>query len=109
MERLNAKSSVVILILHRKQRPAFDPAMSHSSILGKAVGVVGRAQEFVGAPNVVPLLARKGQVTTLHRVVIHGDDQKWRCIGGNVRVGIILEQGTSPALCEISCGTFPSC
>ena len=90
---LDGEPRLVVLVLHRKQRAAFDPAMTNTKILRKALRVISRSQKLVCAPDVVPLLARERYVAALHCIIIHRDDQQRRRIGGNVRERIILEPG----------------
>ena len=67
--------------------------MSYSDVLGKALLIVGRPHELVGAPQVVPLVFHKCEIATLDRIIIHGEDEKRCSVGGDVRIGIIFEPG----------------
>ena len=67
--------------------------MSYAEILGKALLIVGRAHELIGAPDVVPLLSDKCEVATLDRIVVHGEDEKRCRIGGHVGIRKIFKPG----------------
>ena len=59
--------------------------------LREALRIIGGMRELVRTPDVVPFVARKGHVSTLDCIIIHRDDEKWRRISRDVRVGIVLE------------------
>ncbi len=80
-QRLNSKAGLVVLILDRKQRSAFDPAVANAHILCQAVRIVGRAQKLISTPQVVPLLAGESRVATLDRIVVDRNDEQGCCIG----------------------------
>ncbi len=64
-QSLHTESGLVILILDGKQRTAFHPAMADADILREALRIIGRLQELVRAPDVVPLVARESEVAAL--------------------------------------------
>src|SRR5215831_15294347 len=91
MQSLNSQSRLVILVLHRKQGATFDPAMPNPEVLSQSAGIIGRTQELVSAPQVVPLLANERRITALCGIVIHRDDEKRRRVGRRPGIWEVLE------------------
>ncbi len=75
VQRLDCKPRLVILVLDRKQRSALDPSMADAKIFREALLVICRTHELVRAPQVVPFIAGKRYVPTLHCIIIHCDDE----------------------------------
>ncbi len=67
--------------------------MANPEVLRKPVAVERRAQELIRTPYVVPLFADEGDVSTLHRIIVHCDDKQRRSISRGPRVGKIFEPG----------------
>ena len=93
VQRFDRQSRLVILILHRKQRTTFNPAMADARVLRQALSIIGGLHELVCAPHVVPFIARESYVSALHCIIIHRDDEQGSRIGGNIGVRIVLEPG----------------
>src|SRR5260370_14347091 len=90
-KRFYPQRSLVQLRFHRKKGAAFHPAMADTNIFGKSTFIESRAQKFVGFSKALPFFPRKSGVTALRNIVIHRDEVERSCIGGSVRVGIILK------------------
>src|SRR5260370_22860786 len=65
--------------------------MADTNVFWESVLVVSGAQKFVGFSKALPFFPRKSGVTALRNIVIHRDEVERSCIGGSVRVGIILK------------------
>src|SRR4029077_21055850 len=90
-QRLRSQPALVILRLHRQQRPAFHPAMPKPKILWQSSLVVRRFQKRIRFLQALPLFFRKSGVPALHDVIIHRDNVQRRRVSGSIRVWISLE------------------
>lgn len=80
-ECLDPKPCLVVLILDREQRTAFNPAVANSGVLRESLRIVRRVKKLISAPDVIPLGARKIDVSALHCIIIHRDDEERGRIG----------------------------
>src|SRR5207302_10924946 len=70
--------------------------MTESKILGKSLGIVGRAQELIRLPHALPFGLREADISAAADVIVQRNDVKRRGIRRSVAVRVVREPGNEP-------------
>src|SRR5258706_1177840 len=90
-QRFGSDTALIELGLDRKQRAAFNPAVTNAKVFWETLRIVGGAQEVVGVLQVRPFSFGKFGVAAVPDVVVHGYDEERRSIRRCKSIRVILK------------------